>query len=175
MTGQLALELSPASAGEQLSLDDVTAEPEHRLVLIGCTKTKRAERCAAFELYDPSDLFRRRLGYARSTGLPFAILSAGAGVLTPWQSIEPYNVTIAQRMKADHYPRAWAIGCIQSAARILGLDLRRPNRMVLEVHAGIDYVRTLELARIAFPSLDLVIVHPVAGLGIGAQKAHYSR
>lgn len=147
------------------------------VILVGCTKTKRAERSTARDLYDPSDLFRRRRSYAEAEGRPWGILSAGAGVLHPGQMIDPYDVTIAQRMKPDNDPRGWAIGSIQAAYRLAGRvtaeglpDCSGP--LTIEVHAGIDYVRTLELALPAFAS-TITIEHPVRGMQIGEQKAHY--
>lgn len=143
------------------------------LLLIGCTKSKRTERCAARDMYDPSDLFRRRRAYAEASGLPWGILSAGAGVLRPDQSISPYDLTIEQRMRPDMDPRGWAIGSIQSAVRlVVGQDGPWPDELTIEVHAGVDYLRTLELARPAF-AMPFELVHPVRGLGIGQQKAWY--
>ena len=140
------------------------------VILVGCTKTKRAERSAARDLYDPSDLFRRRRSYAEATGLPWGILSAGCAVLDPDQLVDPYDMTIAQRRLVD--PRGWAIGSIQGAFRLAGLDPRTDD-LRLEVHAGIDYVRTLALGLPAF-DVSIDIAHPVAGMQIGQQKQHYS-
>lgn len=140
------------------------------VVLVGCTKTKRTERSAARDLYDPSDLFRRRRSYAEATGLPWGILSAGCGVLAPDQEVRPYDMTIAQRRLVD--PRGWAVGSIQAAFRIAGLD-PRVDDIRLEVHAGVDYVRTLALGVPAFPG-SIELAHPVKGLQIGQQKQHYS-
>jgi hypothetical protein len=148
------------------------------VILVGCTKAKRTERSAARDLYDASDLFRRRRAYAEATGLPWGILSALAGAVSPTTVLDPYDYTIAQRRKADADTRGWAIGAIQGAFRLAGrvdelglVDTSRP--LVIEVHAGIDYVRTLELALPAF-STTIELVHPVAGLMIGEQKQHYA-
>lgn len=148
------------------------------VILVGCTKAKRTERAAARDLYDASDLFRRRRSYAEATGLPWGILSASAGVIAPTFVLDPYDYTIAQRRRGDADARGWAIGSIQAAFRLAGrvdslglVDTSAP--LVIEVHAGIDYVRTLELALPAF-STTIELVHPVAGLMIGEQKQHYA-
>jgi hypothetical protein len=150
------------------------------VVLIGCTKTKRAERAAARDLYDPSDLFRRRRAYAEAAGRPWAILSALYGVVEPDRLIDPYDTTIAQRRTADGGGRCWAIGAIQGCFRLAGRTTelvdgfaRYVEPLTIEVHAGIEYVRTLELALPAFRT-DITLEHPVAGLGIGEQKRHYA-
>lgn len=144
-----------------------------RVILVGCTKTKRAERSMARDLYDPSDLFRRRRAYAEASGLPWAILSARAGVISPDFVLDPYDMTIAQRRRPDMDPRGWAISSIQAAFRLAGADVLE-DPIVIEVHAGIDYVRTLELALPAFTRSErITIEHPVAGMQIGEQKAHY--
>lgn len=146
------------------------------VVLIGCTKLKRAERATARDLYDPSDLFRRRRDYAEGSGKPWAILSAAHGVIEPTFELEPYDFTIGERRRADGHARQWAIGAVQACFRLAG---REPSiefgtpALVVEVHAGIDYVRTLELGTAAFGGI-VRLEHPVRGLGIGDQKRHYS-
>jgi len=141
------------------------------IVLVGCTKAKRATRSAARDLYDASDLFRRRRHYAEAAGVPWAILSAAAGVVAPDVELEPYDFTIAERRRPDYVPRSWAIGALQACYRLAGVAVDRP--LVVEVHAGIDYVRTLAAVVDVFPAA-ITLVHPVAGLGIGQQKAHYA-
>lgn len=153
-------------------------------VLIGCTKTKRAERSAGRDLYDPSDLFRRRRAYAESTGLPWGIVSARYGLVLPDQQVDPYEMTIAQRRTAEHGgTKHWARSVIRGAFLYLAdmhataRDARGfayfPEHLVLEVHAGIDYVRALEEVAGDYRS-GVTILHPVAGLMIGQQKQHYA-
>jgi len=154
-----------------------TAATAAAVILVGCTKSKRSTRSIARDLYDPSDLFRRRRAYAEAAGRPWAILSALYGVVEPGQTIDPYDLTIGQRSRPDADPRGWAIGSIQSCYRLAGrvtdvglADCSAP--LTIEVHAGIDYVRTLELALPAFAA-EITIEHPVRGMMIGEQKAHY--
>jgi hypothetical protein len=154
------------------------------VVLIGCTKTKRAERSAGRDLYDPSDLFRRRRSYAEATGLPWGIVSARYGLVEPTQVVDPYEMTIAQRRTAEHGgTKHWARSVIRGAFRLAGMhatarDARGfayfPEHLVIEVHAGIDYVRALEEVAGDYRS-GVTILHPVAGMQIGQQKAHYGR
>jgi hypothetical protein len=143
------------------------------LILVGCTKSKRDERAAAADLYDTSDLFRRRRQYATEHPTPWAILSALHGIVDPTTELEPYDYTMADRQRSDYPLRLWALDAVRKAYRITG---RRPgvDELRLEVHAGIDYVRALRLAEVPHRG-HLVISHPVEGLGIGAQKAYYSR
>jgi len=152
------------------------------VILIGCTKTKRTDRAAARDLYDPSDLFRRRRAYAEAAGRPWAILSARYGVVLPDTILDPYNFTIAERNTAHGGARCWAISSVQACQRLAGRTAvvpagekfaRYTEPLTIEVHAGIDYVRTLELALPAF-SAGIILEHPVAGKQIGEQKRHYA-
>lgn len=151
------------------------------VILIGCTKAKRTERSAARDLYDPSDLFRRRRRYAEASGVPWAVLSARHGVLDPDQVADPYDFTIKQRMTEAWAPKPWAVGVIQRCFRLAGRHAVKPpgeeyarfvEPLTVEIHAGVDYVRAVELAVPAFRT-DITLVHPVAGMGIGEQKAWY--
>lgn len=151
------------------------------VILIGCTKLKRAERAAARDLYDPSDLFRRRRRYAEASGVPWAVLSARHGVIEPGWEIEPYDFTIRQRLAADWKPGLWAHGVLAKCFLLAGRQaVKLPDAqyarfvepLTIEIHAGIDYVRAVELAVDHFVA-DITIVHPVAGMGIGEQKAWY--
>lgn len=152
------------------------------VILVGCTKTKADTRQPARDLYEPSDLFRRRRAYAEATGAPWAILSALHGVAAPDRELDPYTFTIAQRNTADGDPRGWAIAALQACFRLAGRVAvvaegerfaRYVEPLTIEVHAGVDYVRTLALGLPAF-STTITLVHPVEGMQIGQQKAHYA-
>lgn len=125
------------------------------VVLIGCTKTKRTERSAARDLYNPSDLFRRRRAYAEASGRPWAIL---------------------------HGPLHWAVASLRDCFRLtsrtaeLGDDgyMHFVEPLSIELHAGVDYARTLALGVPAFHT-RIMIEAPLAGLGIGEQKAWYNQ
>jgi len=153
-------------------------EPD--LILIGCTKTKRTEPSPARDLYDPSDLFRRRREYAEMSGKPWAILSALYGVVNPDRVIEPYDTTIDSRRTKDGGGLGWAVGVVQACHRIAGTELRMDNGhleyatpITVEVHAGVDYVRTIQDYAVRFAE-KITLLHPVAGLAIGEQKQWYS-
>lgn len=151
------------------------------VILVGCTKTKASTRTTARDLYEPSDLFRRRRTYAEATGAPWAILSALHGVVEPGRELDPYEFTIAQRNTADFDARGWAIAALQACFRLAGRVAVVPEGerfarylepLTIEVHAGIDYVRTLSLGLPAF-STTITLDHPVHGMQIGQQKAYY--
>lgn len=151
------------------------------VILVGCTKAKRTERSAARDLYDPSDLFRRRRRYAEAQGVPWAILSARHGVIEPGWEIEPYDFTIRQRLTAEWRPALWAHGVLakcfmlahRHAVKLPGEPYARfVEPLTVEIHAGVDYVRAVELAVPRFAA-EITLLHPVAGMGIGEQKAWY--
>lgn len=152
------------------------------LILIGCTATKLDHRAPAAELYMPSDLFRRRRAFAETTGRPWAVLSARHGVVGPARELDPYNFTIAQRNARDYCPADWARmvlrDCFELAGRRCTMGpsghMIYADPLTIEIHAGIDYVRTIELGLPAF-STTITLEHPVAGMQIGQQKQHYSR
>lgn len=151
------------------------------VVLIGCTKSKRPVPAPARDLYDPSDLFVRRRAYAEASGRPWAVLSARYGVIEPDRVIEPYDFTIRQRLTGDHRPQLWAVGVLQMCFRLAGIDTvfdptvgfrRFAAPLAVEIHAGVDYVRAVELGAAAVRA-PITLAHPVAGMGIGQQKAWY--
>ena len=154
------------------------------VILVGCTKSKRSASCPARDMYDPSDLFRLRRAYAEASGRPWAILSARLGVVGPEREIDPYNFTItqrrAQRLGADSCgPTACCkrASCSPAAATVMGpggfLVWADPS-LTVEIHAGIDYVRTVELG-VVDHYRQVTLTCPTEGLGIGQQKQWYGR
>lgn len=152
------------------------------VVLVGCTKTKRTERSAARDLYDPSDLFRRRRSYAEAQTAPWAIVSALYGLVEPDQQIDPYELTIAQRGTAAYGgTKHWARTILRRCFELAGIPAEFDEtlghtafvrHLTIEVHAGIDYVRALEEVAGDYRA-GVTILHPVRGMQIGEQKAHY--
>ena len=151
------------------------------VVLVGCTKSKRSARCPARDMYDPSDLFRLRRAYAEASGRPWAILSARLGVVRPEREIDPYNFTIAQRRARDWVPTLWANAvpqaCFELAGRCTvmgpgGFLVWADPSLTVEIHAGIDYVRTVELG-VVDHYRQVRLTCPTQGLGIGQQKHWY--
>lgn len=147
-------------------------KPDPVMVLVGCTKSKLTVPAPAAELYSPSALFVARRRYAEATKYPWAVLSALHGLVDPETVLEPYDFTVddLSRPGGRVDPWAWASGVIRDAMRIVGYD----NRLILEVHAGIAYVRLLRQAAESYHDWSVEILHPVEGLGIGEQKAWYA-
>lgn len=81
------------------------AELPHRdLVLVGCVKSKRDEGAPAKDLYT-SDYFVKMRTYAEATGLPWFILSAEHGLISPEEWLEPYERYLPDTSR--DYRRAW--------------------------------------------------------------------
>ena len=104
-------------------------EPLPNLILVGCVKSKRNSRSSAKDLYN-SPLWHCRRAYAEQAGVPWYILSAKYGLLTPETSIAPYDSTLADLPAARR--RVWAAQVVNDlTAKVSGL-----RRKVIEVHAG---------------------------------------
>lgn len=139
-----------------------------RIVLIGCGKTKRAEKSAARDLYTGS-LFRARRDYAEATGDRWYVVSARFGLVPPDAVVLPYDTTLADLCEPDR--AAWALGVV--SALLDGLpDDAKLGDITLELHAGAAYAKPLiAVAR----AVGLTASWPVQGLGIGEQLALYAR
>ena len=126
------------------------------VVLVACCGPKLARPAPAAELYI-SDLFRKSRAWAERFGARWFILSAAHGLVEPDQVLAPYDVTLADQSPADR--RAWndrVLGQLQAA----GVDLQAPLVML----AGVNYRGWADLRLQARSA-------PMAGLGIGQQKA----
>jgi hypothetical protein len=134
------------------------------VILIGCVRTKRATACAAAELF-ASPLFEGRRRYAAGTGLPWYILSAKFGLLTPGDVIGPYDVYLADQSPA--YRKAWG-GFVTAQ-----LEQRHPGLRgrTIEVHAGAAYVEPL---RGPLAGRGATLTTPLEHLRQGEQLAWYS-
>ena len=76
-------------------LDEVLAgDLVHSRVLISCGKHKKRDRAKAADLYT-SPRFRMSVGIARQLALPFSILSAKHGLLSPNKTVEPYDLQLS--------------------------------------------------------------------------------
>lgn len=62
-----------------------------QVTLIQCTKSKRDEAAKAKNLYDTSAYFRAMRSYAEAVDNDYCILSAKHGLLSPDDTIEPYD------------------------------------------------------------------------------------
>lgn len=67
------------------------------ILLVGCGKSKLPHPAAARDLYT-GNLFRSARGYAEASGRPWLILSALHGVVEPEHEIDPYDLTMADRI-----------------------------------------------------------------------------
>lgn len=136
------------------------------LILVGCVKSKRNSRSSAKDLY-ASPLWRYRRAYAEQVGVPWYILSAKHGLLTPETRIAPYDLTPADRPAAKR--RAWSAQVVNAlTAKVSGLWGK-----VIEVHAGKLYVDSGledELRKVG-----AIIRRPLAHVsGIGPQCSWYA-
>lgn len=155
----------------------------NRLMLIGCSKTKKAVdfdprtggRVIPEQLYG-SQLFSKRVDYAKARGMRWAVLSARYGVWFPHIGLKAYDQTFADMEAADI--AAWHVGVAQRLMEELwesynlGTAVRpiRPSELTIEIHAGADYCHPLtEILK----AVGIAVELPLAGLGIGEQLAWY--
>jgi hypothetical protein len=137
---------------------------EPRLVLVGCVKSKVSHRAAAKDLY-ASPLWSRRRGYAESTGMPWAILSAEHGMVDPESILEPYDRYLGK--ESASYRRRWS----EDVSRQVLARLRELGLRAVEIHAGAAYVDNGLAARLNAQGVDVVL--PLKGLSFGQQLGWY--
>ena len=157
----------------------------YRLVLIGCSKTKkpvskditRTNWVTPEQLYG-SPLFSKRVKHATDRGLDWAVLSAKYGVWYPRTLLKPYDMTFSEMTPVDRV--AWHVGVAKRLVEQLwepyNLKVRDgpilPRELTIEIHAGADYCNPLaDILRAVGINVEL----PCEGLGIGEQLAHYTR
>ena len=127
--------------------------PVLRLLVVGCGEAKRSSRAAAQDLYT-GPLTRDAIGYAQASGQIWGIVSGKHGLLWPEFEIDPYNKRIPRqgdelRGWTDSFGSSlcvWVDAVLGWVPRIRegGRYGELPARIVLEVHAGAEYVRALE-------------------------------
>jgi hypothetical protein len=128
------------------------------ITLVSCAAGKCESAAPAAQLYR-SDWFTKAKAYAQAQG-PWFILSAKHGLVHPDQVIEPYDTTLMRMSKAER--SAWAM---KVADQVQLLELQADRCIVL---AGRLYRDPLTgFLGSWFPAVEL----PLAGLGIGSQKA----
>lgn len=126
-----------------------------KIVLIGCVKQKRSQKCKARDLYI-SDYFKKNLGFAQTLNPDeIFILSAKYGVVALDDEIEPYEKTL-NNMPAQEI-RQWATRVLEQLAE--KTDLTNDRFIFL---AGAKYRKYL------IPHMTHVEV-PLEGLRIGEQ------
>jgi hypothetical protein len=154
-----------------------------RLILIGCSKTKKTVdfdprtggRVIPEQLYG-SQLFTKRVDHAKARGMRWAVLSARYGVWFPHIGLKAYDQTFADMEAAEI--AAWHVGVAQRLMEELwesynlgrAVSSIKPSELTVEIHAGADYCHPLaEILR----AVGIAVELPLAGLGIGEQLAWY--
>lgn len=119
----------------------------HTVCLVGCSKTKLPYAAPAKELYT-SPLFKLGRAWAEANSDAWAILSAHHGLIEPDSIIEPYDITIDQRIPFGHTRplgvnefATWFSCRVQSWFGQFCTPTYRPDMVVL---AGQDYCSMLE-------------------------------
>lgn len=148
-----------------------------KIILIGCGKAKRNERCRASDLYC-GPFFRQRLAYAKrqvadSHDCEYAILSARFGLVKPDTELEPYDHTMAMWSCLDRI--AWVAGVVVQLCEYVDndlLDWADIRSIHIELHAGADYAEPLVdvLRNVGFSAS-----WPVKGMAQGQQMRWYSQ
>lgn len=133
--------------------------PISTIILLGCVKEKGSTMAPAADLYI-SRLWRARRRYAEASGLPWFILSAKHGLLTPSQVIAPYDMALKDRNATER--RAWGIEVVEKLEIQFG-DLRG---IVAEIHAGAPYRNAV---RGPMEAMGATLVNPVTGLRDGGR------
>ncbi|WP_394794843.1 DUF6884 domain-containing protein [Armatimonas sp.] len=140
------------------------------IVLIGCSASKADTPIRAAEMYT-GELFKLSRRWAESCGggiYGWWILSAKWGLLTPGQTISPYDETLDTTAKT----RTWGGKVRQDLHDCFhGFSKNEPVRFI--VLAGKAYSSWNE--PLFLPLIWCTVERPLAGLGIGQQKAALCR
>lgn len=88
------------------------------------------------------------------------ILSAKYGLVDPETVIEPYDETL--KTQSRERVRMWAAEVSRKLAEVI------PTGRVIELHAGAEYIRYLDLRQYR-------ITNPVQGLSIGRRLQWYNQ
>lgn len=126
-----------------------------RIGLIACSSTKLPHIAPAAELY-VGDLFTKSKAYVESNCDAYLILSALWGVVTPDGLLTPYDMYLANQPKVAR--DGWNNMVVEQ------LETHIDPEDTLTVLAGSVY-------RAWIPSSPWLAEVPMAGLGIGQQKA----
>ena len=137
-----------------------------RVGLVGCVKQKRFGSSRAEDLYT-SPLFLGRRRYVERSCDEWWILSAEHGLISPQETIAPYDKTLKGAPTGDK--RAWAERVLTSIDRMVAVV---PGDIV-EVHAGSDY-RDFGLVQ-GLRARGALVEIPTQGLPVGLQLQFYAR
>ena len=135
------------------------------LYLVGCGKAKRSGPAVARELYTGA-LFAKSIAYAEAQskrderGL-VRILSALHGLVSPHETIEPYDLHLGSLRKAER--EAWG----ERVARQLHQTTGIAADDIYVVLAGAAYADALDFGLRAYTRRVCVIRQPMAGMSQG--------
>jgi hypothetical protein len=134
------------------------------VVLIGCSGSKAATARPASELFTGATFVKGR-DRARRLGVPWYVLSAKYGVLSPDEVIAPYDVYLGDQ--STTYRTAWGAWVVAQLSRLHDL-----TGSVVEVHAGKTYCDPLVQPLVA---TGAALRQPLAGLRQGERLSWYGR
>jgi hypothetical protein len=128
-------------------------------------KDKRSVPAAARDLYI-SALFRKERAYAERSGLPWFILSAEHGLVSPDEWLAPYERYLPDTPSA--FRQAWGMWVTERLDLLAG-PLRKK---VIEIHAGSAYINPL---RGHLATKGATLFEPLTGLTTGQRLAWYAQ
>lgn len=139
-----------------------------RVALIGCGKSKRAEPCAARDIYT-GQLFRAALAHAEATADRVFILSAKLGLVRLTEQVAPYNLKLSAFNKRER--EAWGSRAAGQLIALVGTDID------VSVYAGRDYAQPVTAAllsrRYAPRPVVIPVTQPLEGLQVGQRLAWF--
>ena len=135
-----------------------------KLGLVSCTKSKRNCSCKAYEMYSPSNLFKKAYRYATKNYDIVAILSAKYGLLLPNDEIKPYDLTLKTMTKQQR--KQWANKVLKQMEKRLNLNKIRGAYF----HTGKKYREHL-IPMLELSGIECIV--PLEGLSFGQQLAWY--
>jgi len=154
---------STPSAVEPKRFSDHRSHGPADVVLVGCVKSKRDHGAPAKELYT-SDYFSKMRAYAEASGLPWFILSAEHGLVSPDAWLDPYDCYLPDMSR--EYRLTWG----QNVATQLEQAIGPLEGMVLDIHAGAAYVESVERA---LAPRGALVTDQLKGLSFGRRLSWY--
>ena len=141
----------------QSKIDISSDIPTPDLILISCVKKKKSIAALAKDLYI-SDLFQKQRAYAERFEVPWFILSAEYGLVSPEDLIEPYELYLPKT--SQDYQKAWGEKVVgQLKEKVGSLEGK-----TIEIHAGSIY---LEAIRGRLESSGALVTNPRSGMKFG--------
>lgn len=143
----------------QLRKDTPIVKPDPIIfVLISCSKSKLATEAPARELYT-GQLFKKAVAWAERHKYPWFVISALHGLVTPDQTLQPYNFTIKELRKRER--ESWAYHAISCQLTKYASSGSHAFLIMPEVYR-LHIQTTLREVGITYEN-------PVEGMGIGQQ------